>query len=108
VSETPKLGNVATTLLLENARVKIWEMRLEPGESSDLHAHTLDYCMCIVEGTSVDADPAGGTSFRIPVKPGDVFYVERGAVERAVNRSASRFREILIELKDPAAPERPA
>jgi predicted metal-dependent enzyme (double-stranded beta helix superfamily) len=99
VSASEKLGNVATTLLLENDRVKIWEMRLAPGESSDLHEHTMDYCMCIVEGTSVDADPAEGTPFRLSVTPGDVFYVQRGGVERAVNRSDVRFREILIELK---------
>jgi len=95
-----ELGNVATRLILENDRVKIWEMDLAPGASSALHEHTLDYCMCIVEGTSIDADQVGREPFRIPVSPGDVFYVERGGVERAVNRSASRFREILIELKD--------
>ena len=49
--------NVGTRLLLENERVKIWEMLLEPGGSSDLHEHTMDYVLCILEGTSVDADP---------------------------------------------------
>ncbi len=37
---------------------------------------------------------------RIPVEAGTVLYVGRGSVETAVNRSARRFREILIELKD--------
>ena len=33
MSEDPQpLGDVATKLLFENERVKIWEMRLEPGE----------------------------------------------------------------------------
>lgn len=95
-----KLGDVANRFLHENERVKIWEMRLEPGESSDLHEHTLDYVMCIVEGESIDADPADHPSFRIPVTPGQVIFVPRGGVERAVNRSGVRFREILIELKD--------
>jgi len=27
-------------------------------------------------------------------------FVPRGGTERAVNRSATRFREILVELKD--------
>jgi mannose-6-phosphate isomerase-like protein (cupin superfamily) len=93
------LGDVATRLLFENERVKVWEMLLEPGESSARHEHTRDYLLCIVEGESVDADVDGG-SVRIPVEPGTVLYVGRGSVETAVNRSSRRFREILIELKD--------
>jgi hypothetical protein len=60
----------------------------------------MDYCLCIVAGSSIDADPPDADSFRIPVKSGDVFFVPRGGVERAVNRSGERFREILVELKD--------
>ena len=100
MSTTPQYGNVATRLLLENDRVKIWEMLLEPGESSDLHEHTMDYVLCILEGTSIDADPPDGKTFHAQVQPGKVFYVKRGGIERAVNRSDTRFREIVIELKD--------
>lgn len=100
MSEASKLGDVATRLLLENERVKIWEMRLEPGESSDLHRHTMDYVLCILEGTTIDADQPDGTSLSFPVNPGQVVYIGRGNVERAVNRSPTLFRELLIELKD--------
>jgi quercetin dioxygenase-like cupin family protein len=100
MSQQPALGNVGTRLVLENDRVKVWEMQLEPGESSDLHRHTMDYVLCILEGTSIDADRPDGESFRAGVAPGDVFYVERGGVERAVNRSGTRFRELIVELKD--------
>jgi mannose-6-phosphate isomerase-like protein (cupin superfamily) len=100
MTQAPELGNVATRLLFENERVKVWEMRLEPGESSDLHRHGLDYVLCILEGTSIDADRPDGTSDSFPVKPGQAVFVPRGGTERAVNRSATRFREILIELKD--------
>ncbi len=31
-----KLGDVAIRVLFENERVKVWEMDLAPGESSDL------------------------------------------------------------------------
>jgi hypothetical protein len=34
-SAGPRLGDVATKLLFENDSVKVWEMRLEPGEASD-------------------------------------------------------------------------
>jgi predicted metal-dependent enzyme (double-stranded beta helix superfamily) len=97
---TAELGNVGTRVLLENERVRVWEMVLQPGESSALHRHTLDYVLCIVEGTSIDADHPDGTTRHGSVRPGQVFFLKRGGIERAVNRGATRFREILIELKD--------
>ena len=100
MSTTAEYGNLGTRVLLENERVKIWEMQLEPGESSDLHQHTMDYVLCIVEGTSIDADPPHGETFHGRVQPGQVFYIKRGGIERAVNRGAARFREIIVELKD--------
>jgi hypothetical protein len=93
------LGDVATKLLFENERVKVWEMDLAPGESSDFHEHTLPYLICVIEGEHVDADFENGKSARIPVKPRQIFYVEPGSRETAVNRSGTRFREYLIELK---------
>jgi hypothetical protein len=94
-----KLGDVANRFLFENERVKVWEMLLEPGESSDFHEHTLPYLLCILEGDRIDADFENGKSISIPVEPGRVFFVRPGNRETAVNRSTTRFREILIELK---------
>jgi beta-alanine degradation protein BauB len=100
MTEPAELGNVATRLLFENERVKVWEMHLEPGESSDLHRHGLDYLLYILEGSSIDADHADGSSQSYPVRPGQLVWVPRGGTERAVNRGATRFRELLVELKD--------
>ncbi len=100
--ETP-LGEVATTLLFENDHVKVWEMLLEPGQASDRHRHELPYLLCILEGTSIDAETSSGRRLHIPVQPGTVFFVPPGATETAVNASDTRFREILIELKSPPA-----
>ena len=97
------LGNVATTLLFENDRVRVWEMHLAPGERSDRHRHDLPYVMCIVEGSRVDADIEGAGRVEIPVQPGSVFFVPPGATETAINPSGQPFREILIELKDASA-----
>jgi beta-alanine degradation protein BauB len=94
-----RLGNVANHLLFENDRVRVWRMDLAPGESSDFHEHTLPYLLCIVAGESIDADFEDGRTLHLPVEPGKVFFVPPGARETAVNRSAVRFREILIELK---------
>lgn len=100
-AEGEALGDVANRLLFENALVRVWQMRLEPGEGSDLHRHDHPYLLCIVDGESIDADWPGKASVTIPVAPGDVLFVPAGVTERAVNRSTRPFHEILIELKSP-------
>jgi quercetin dioxygenase-like cupin family protein len=101
MAREPELGDVATHFLFENDRVRVWEMRLEPGESSAPHRHTLPYLLCVIEGERIDADLPDGRTLEIPVTPGTVLFVPPGSTETAVNRSAVRFREILIELKGP-------
>ena len=94
------LGDVATKLLLENERVRVWEMVLEPGQSSDWHRHDHPYLLCILEGDTVDAVMDDGREVSVSAAPGTVYFVPPGETEVAVNRSGTIFREVLIELKD--------
>jgi len=99
------LGNVATRLLLENERVRIWEMDLAPGTRSDTHRHEMDYVLVQIEGDRIAALPepdTGGTYTHYvegDVLPGKARYITRGGIETAVNIGRRRYREILIELK---------
>jgi hypothetical protein len=47
------LGGVANHVLFEDEKVRIWEMKLEPGEYSALHHHALDYYLVIFSGDLV-------------------------------------------------------
>jgi predicted metal-dependent enzyme (double-stranded beta helix superfamily) len=101
------LGDVATKPLFENDRVKVWEMELEPGESSDVHEHRLDYVLIQLEGDKIAGifEPDTGGSYppgtvEGDVAPGSVIYIERGGIEAAKNTGQRRYREILVELKD--------
>ena len=99
------LGSVATRLLMENDRVRIWEMDLAPGERSATHRHDLDYILVQLEGDRIAGIPEPDTcgAFRstidATVEPGRTRYLARGGIETAVNTGARRYREILIELK---------
>lgn len=37
-----ELGGVGTKVLFENDNVRVWELDLAPGESSDIHQHDHD------------------------------------------------------------------
>ena len=101
-----KLGDVATQLLFENERVRIWEMRLAPGEEGDVHRHDLDYVLVQIEGDrmAVVPEPDSGGAYRkyleADVFPGNAIFIDRGGIEKAKNVGTQAYREILIELKD--------
>ena len=100
------LGDIATRLLAENDRVKIWEMDLAPGEESAVHEHTMDYILVVLEGDRIAGVPEPDSKglynqyIEVDVSPGDVFYIEKGGIETARNLGTKRYREIAIELKD--------
>src|ERR687892_662166 len=99
------LGGVGTRVLLENDRVRIWEMDLAPGEESDVHEHTLDYILVQIAGDRIAGIPQPDTKGPYPeyvegdVSPGNVVYIEKGGIETAKNIGQERYHEILIELK---------
>jgi hypothetical protein len=101
------LGDVATKLLFENERVKVWELALEPGETSDTHEHEHDYLLIQLDGDKIAGIFEEDTHGEYPpgtvegdVSYGNVFYTKKGGVETAKNTGKKPYREILVELKD--------
>jgi hypothetical protein len=107
-ADTREFGDIATKLLMENDRVRIWEMRLEPGERSALHRHENDYVMIQISGDKMAADfepDSGGPWGHLghvegDISPGNVIWSERGGIETAVNTGNEPFHEIVVELKE--------
>ena len=105
ISDAP-LGDVATKLLHEDERVKVWEMRLEPGEESAAHEHLLDHIIVVIEGDRIAGIPHVRSTGRAAdyieadVRPGQWYRQKRGGIEVAKNVGTTLFRELLIELKD--------
>ena len=100
------LGEIATRLLFENERVRIWEMRMPPGELGPPHRHELDHILVQIAGDRMAVVPEPDSQGPYPeyleadVVPGQFFYVTRGGVERAKNVGRETYHEILIELKE--------
>ena len=101
-----RLGAVATRMLFENERVRVWEMRMPPGETGPVHRHELDHLLIQIAGDRMavvpEADSAGPYRqyLEAEVVPGQVFFVPRGGVEAARNVGRAEYYEILVELKD--------
>ena len=106
MSDQRVLGGVATKVLMENDRVRVWEMRLDAGAESAVHRHDLDYILVQIDGDRIagvpepDSKGAYNEYIEADVVPGTAIYIERGGIEIARNVGQKPYYEILIELKD--------
>lgn len=100
------LGGVGTRVVFEDDRVRVWELRLAPGEDSPVHRHELDHLLIQVAGDRVAVIPEPDTEgpyrdeLEAEVVPGAVVHVPRGGVETARNPGREPYLEIIVELKD--------
>lgn len=111
MSKTPDknrvLGDIADTILFENDRVRIWELKMPAGERGDVHRHDLDHILIQISGDRMAVQPEPDTEGfykdyeEADVFPGNYFFVEKGGIETAVNVGKETYHEIIIELKDP-------
>ncbi len=103
--EGSEYGPGGGTILFENDRIRVTELRLEPGGRSKLHTHGLDYMLIQIEGDKIAVEPHPETAgeykdfFEADVVPGAFAFLEKGGVETAVNTGKQPWREICIELK---------
>ena len=99
------VGDVAHRLLFEDERVKIWDMRLAPGEGSPLHRHEHDYYLVMQEGdmiAGISPESEETPPFAMSLPPGGATVgIPRGALEWSVNTGQETFYELVIELKKP-------
>jgi quercetin dioxygenase-like cupin family protein len=93
------------TLLFENDRVRVWELVMRPGEICNWHVHEHDHLLVVFEGCLVEALKADGTQGTRNIEDGKVLFMPASPVaEIARNASPDRtLRELIIDLKDPAA-----
>ena len=106
MSAARELGAVGTRIIFENDRVRVWKVRLAPGEQGPVHRHDLNHLLVQVAGDriAVVPEPDSQGPFRdyleADVVPGAVVHVTRGGVESARNVGAQPYLEIVVELKD--------
>lgn len=103
---TSRRGGVGTKVVFENDQVRVWVLRLAPGERSAVHQHDLDHLLIQISGDRIAVEPEPDAQgphreyMEAPVIPGVVAHVPKGGIETAVNVGAEPYYEIIVELKD--------
>jgi len=79
--EREKLNNngcVGSTLLSEDGRVRVWIIRLAPGERIGFHRHVLDYFWTSVSGGKGRQHLMDGSTVDFTYKPGETRHETYG------------------------------
>jgi hypothetical protein len=101
-------GGVGSKVLYEDDHVRVWQLKLRPGEESPVHRHELDHLLIQVRGDRIAVIPEPDTEgpytevLEADVVPGAVVHVRRGGVERARNVGTQPYLEVIVELKNVA------
>ena len=95
---------VGTRLWFQNGRIKVWEVRLAPGERGPFHAHTHRYFWTVVEpGTARQRSPDGSYKVR-RYQVGDTQYSEHSPADPMIhdleNAGDTTLRLVTVELLD--------
>jgi 3-(3-hydroxy-phenyl)propionate hydroxylase len=93
------LGDIGTSVVFENEHVRVWEVRLEPGESQTWHKHHHPYLIVGVEGADNRMDFLDGSERHMQETPGRVVFRDAGKVHMLTNEGTTRYVNRLIELK---------
>ena len=109
-SDRRVFGDIGTNVVYEDDTVRVWRLKLAPGEESAVHRHELDHLLIQVSGDRIAVlpEPDSEGPFRemleADVVPGAVVHVSRGGVERARNVGVQPYLEMIVELKEPEHP----
>src|SRR5439155_8641072 len=106
------MSEIATKKIFENDKIAVWEMVLEPGESTGVHTHRHDYMFYVIEGSTGEVtDKDGKFLGSLDMKPGDTMFFRLDgndfvagdfrvpATHNARNVGQTRYREMLREAK---------
>lgn len=94
--------SVGTSLWFDNERIRVWEVRLEPGERGPFHAHTRNYFWTVVEAGRGLQRLGDGTFWIRDYKEGDTQYSEHSPESALIhdleNVGETVLRFVTVEL----------
>jgi hypothetical protein len=94
------LGDIGTSIVFENEYVRVWEVRLEPGETQTWHQHQHPYVIVGIETADNRMEFLDGSQERhMHEAAGHVVFRNAGKVHMLTNEGQTRYVNRLVELK---------
>ena len=98
----PDPAKVATDvykMVMENDRVRVFEVRFKPGQKTVMHGHP-DHVVYVLADYTLDLTLPDGSSQEVPLKAGQTLWMGAGP-HAAKNIGTTEGRAVVIELKAP-------
>lgn len=104
LAKAPANFEVGTAVWFENHRIRVWEIRLGPGERGPFHAHTTNYFWTVVEGGRGLQRFTDGTFAERDYAVGETKYLEHSPETALIhdleNIGETTLRFVTVELLD--------
>jgi quercetin dioxygenase-like cupin family protein len=85
-------------LVLENDRVRVFDMRSKPGQKAEMHGHP-NHVIFVISDYTLDLRMPDGSRQEIPLKAGQSFWMNAGQ-HAAENIRKTEGHAVVVELKD--------
>lgn len=95
-----ELGDVGTDFRFEDDDVKVWDLALEPGQSSDWHHHENRYVFIVTRPGTLKTEYDDGSAAISELKLGQVVKGIKDSVHRVTNVGDALYSNAIIEMKD--------
>jgi quercetin dioxygenase-like cupin family protein len=92
-------AETSATVLLENERVRVREVLLEPGVKNGPHTHPFAHVGVILDPGTLQFNSPDGKSEQVTFKSGSVGWRDAKVTHEVVNISKSPMRIIEVEIK---------
>src|SRR5690606_2044804 len=95
------LGEIGQKMLLENDRVRLWEVALAPGETQPWHLHHNPYLVVNIQASPCRMDWLDGAPPRyVSEYVGGIVYQNVSPIHLLTNIGTTFYRNRLVELRD--------
>ena len=104
LSSAPDNREIGSSVLFENDRVRVWEVRLQPGERGAFHLHDRNYFWTVVDGGIGKQRSPDGTYKLRRYDTGDTSFQDNTPEDSLIhdfeNAGDAEIRFITVELLD--------
>ena len=97
-ADPAKVAGDVYKLILENDRVRVFDVRFKPGQKAEMHGHP-DHVIYVINDYTLNLMMPDGSSQEIPLKAGQTFWMNAGP-HAAENIGKTEGHALVVELKD--------
>ena len=94
-----ELGNVGTEMLWENEHVRVWDLVLEPGQSSEWHRHGMHYTFIVTRPGRLKAEYEDGSDSVTDLHLGQVVMGQKDSLHKVTNVGTELYSNAIVEMK---------